>query len=171
MQSRIPPFDELLGRCRSSAVHLEMRDSYGTNPRLESWKRGRRTNWGDRSSWWRPFHDAIADAVGRGVSVRRARVVSEPVSDYIRWEHYATEGNVIAGEEVRWLPRSRSTDLLLPGNDFWLFDGGLLRIHHFAGDGSLVEDEMRQEGALVRQCASAFEAVWQRAVPHEQYAI
>lgn len=31
--------------------------------------------------------------------------------------------NVKAGEEVRWLPRRQASDLALPGNDFWLFDG------------------------------------------------
>jgi hypothetical protein len=60
----------------------------------------------------------IADTVARGVIVRRARVVSEPVSEYIRWEHYVTHANVTAGEDVRWLPRRRATDIPLPGNDF-----------------------------------------------------
>jgi hypothetical protein len=167
--SALPTFAELLGDAQRSAVHLEMRDAYGPNPRFEAWQRGERVNWADRESWWHPFHQTIADAVSRGVSVRRARIVSEPVSEYIRWEHDATTANVTAGEQVRWLPRSRATDLALPGNDFWLFDEFLLRIHHFSGEGALLEDEISRDVALSRLCATAFESVWERAVPHSEY--
>lgn len=171
MPSSVPSFAELLGRCERSAVHLEMRDSYASTGRFEAWKRGERIDWDDRASWWHPYDQLIADTVARGVSIRRARIVSEPVTEYIRWEHYVTHANVTAGEEVRWLPRRRATDIALPGNDFWLFDRELLRVHHFSGDGAVVEDEITDDPATVKLCASAFEAVWDRAVPHHLYAI
>ncbi|MFF9341758.1 DUF6879 family protein [Streptomyces sp. NPDC014773] len=171
MPSSVPSFAELLGRCERSAVHLEMRDSYASTDRFEAWKRGERIDWDDRTSWWHPYDQLITDTVARGVSIRRARIVSEPVTEYIRWEHYVTHANVTAGEDVRWLPRRRATDLALPGNDFWLFDGELLRVHHFSGDGAVVEDEITDDTATVKLCASAFEAVWDRAVPHHLYAI
>jgi hypothetical protein len=98
--------------------------------------------------------------------------VSEPVSDYIRFEHEATGGlNVAAGEEVRWLPRRLASDLCLPGNDFWLFDDRLIRFHHFSGDGDIVEDELAVDPAVIRMCAAAFEAVWGRAIPHADYRL
>lgn len=64
MPSSVPDFAESLGRCERSAVHLEMRDSYAPTDRFEAWKRGERIDWEDRAS--------------------------EPVSDYIRWEHCVT---------------------------------------------------------------------------------
>ncbi|MGW8377556.1 DUF6879 family protein [Streptomyces sp. ODS28] len=167
----VPSFGELLSRCRYSAVHLEMRDSYATNERFEAWRRGERIDWEDRASWWHPYDQLIADTVARGVAVRRARIVSEPVSEYIRWEHYVTRANVTAGEQVRWLPRRLASDLALPGNDYWCFDGALLRIHHFSGDGDVVEDELTDDAATVKLCATAFEAVWKRAIPHEAYEV
>lgn len=171
MPSNVPPFAELLGACKTSAIHLEMRDVYYSNERFESWQRGHRIDWDDRASWWDPFHQTVVDAVARGVSVRRARVVSEPVTDYIRWEHYVTTANVEAGEQVRWLPRRQATDLSLPGNDFWVFDGRLARVHHFAGDGTLVGHELADDPALMAHCVAAFKRVWERAIPHETYAI
>jgi len=60
--------------------------------------------------------DLIGAAPGAG-AVPAAAVVSEPVSDYIRWEHSISEGNVDAGEDVRWLPRSAMFDLMVPGAD------------------------------------------------------
>ncbi|MCB5908643.1 DUF6879 family protein [Streptomyces pinistramenti] len=170
-QNAQPSFAEVIRDTGRSAVHLEMRDDYGDNERFAAWRRGERIDWDDRAAWWRPFHDRIAEAVARGVSIRRARIVSEPASEYIRWEHHITPANISAGEQVRWLPRRLTSDLALPGNDYWLFDGRLARIHHFAGDGSLVADEFTTDPTLLTSFASSFEAVWERAVPHETYAV
>lgn len=171
MPSSVPTFAELLSACDHSAVHLELRDSYAPTERFQAWRRGERIDWADRASWWDPYLQTIADTVGRGVVVRRARVVSEPVSEYIRWEHYVTRELVEAGEDVRWLPRRRATGLSLPGNDFWLFDGRLARIHHFDGDGTVVEDEFTEDSTLVKHLAAAFETVWEHATPHDQYDV
>ncbi|WP_282795193.1 DUF6879 family protein [Streptomyces sp. CC224B] len=169
--SLIPEFAELLVGTTKSAVHLEMRDAYYSNPRFEAWQEGRRVDWSDRASWWRPYHQSVADAVARGVQVRRARIISEPVSAYIRWEHYQTRANIEAGEQVRWLPRHRTWDMLLPGTDLWIFDERLMRVHHFSGDGEWITKELRDEPAVVGQHAAAFERVWERAVPHDQYEV
>ncbi|MFI2080003.1 DUF6879 family protein [Streptomyces rubiginosohelvolus] len=171
MPSSAPSFGDLLGKCQRSAVHLEMRDFYAPTERFEAWQRGERIDWTDRDSWWHPYDQLISDTVARGVTIRRARIVSEPVSEYIRWEHYVTHANVTAGEQVRWLPRKLATGIALPGNDFWLFDGTLLRIHHFSGEGTVVEDEITNEPAVADLCRSAFESVWQLGTPHEQFTI
>lgn len=172
MPSSIPTsFDEQLAAAQRSAVHLEMRDAYYSNPRFEAWLKGERVDWDDRASWWRPFHQDIADAVARGVQVRRARVVSEPVTDYIRWEHHQTRANVEAGEQVRWLPRRATADLLMPGCDFWIFDDRVIRVHNFSGTGDWLGEEFYDDPALVELNGTAFERVWDRAIPHDQYQI
>ena len=74
---------------------------------------------------------------------------SEPVTDYIRFEYAITgEVNVSAGEDVRWLPRRQASDLCLPGNDFWLFDGELVRFSYFSGAGHILEDELVSDLAV-----------------------
>lgn len=167
----IPEFAELIAGCAESAVHFEARDSYYSNPRFEAWQRGHRTDWDDRSTWWRPFHQNITDAVARGVAVRRARVVSEPVTDYILWEHHQTRANIEAGELVRWLPRHEATGLLLPANDFWIFDDRLMRVHHFSGHGEWLDNELCDDPGLVSLYADAFDKVWGRATPHDGYEV
>jgi hypothetical protein len=172
MPQSVPSFAELLRRTRNSAAHLEMRDVYGVADEkedFEAWRAGRRIDWGNRQEWWHDFYAQVAQAVERGVRVRRARVVSEPVTDYIRYEHYITRANTMAGEKVRWLSRRRASDIALPGNDFWLFDQLLVRFNHFAGDGQFVAQELEDDPAVVKMCSAAFEAVWMRAVPHEEY--
>lgn len=174
MPSSVPTFPELLGDAVESAVHLEMRDAYAVDYEagpFAEWKSGLRHDPADRASWWRPWLDLIQETVGRGVVVRRARIVSEPVSEYIRYEHSGTFTNVAAGEHVRWLPRRRASDIPLPGNDFWLIDGCLIRWNHFTGDGASAGGEISEDPAAAKLCASAFEEVWARGVPHDQYKI
>ncbi|WP_326561672.1 DUF6879 family protein [Micromonospora sp. NBC_01796] len=168
--NQAPTLEELMHSCGRSALHLEMRDGYMRNdPMYTAWQGGHRYKQADRASWWHPWLDLVAQTTRRGVSVRRARVVSEPVSEYIRFEYDVTFRNVAVGEQVRWLPRRSTTDLALPGNDFWLFDGALVLVHHFSGEGDKVGAELVQEPAVVKLCASAFEAVWERATPHDEY--
>jgi len=169
-----PSFDDLLADCRKSAVHLEMRDSYDDPDeasRLAAWRAGHRHKPDDRESWWRPWLDLVAETVGRGVVMRRARVVSEPVSEYTRYLHHGTFTNVAAGEQVRWLPRRQASDLCLPGNDFWVFDDKVVRFGYFSGAGTYLHDEVTMEPDVVKLCGSAFEAVWDRAIPHEAYQV
>lgn len=174
MPQNVPPFAELLAGCRSSAVHLETRDVYGVveeDADFAAWRSGRRYVLDDRSAWWNSFHDVVLEAVGRGVVVRRARVVSEPLSEYIRYEHSCTPQNLAAGEDVRWLPRRLASDLLLPGNDLWIFDGQLIRYGLFSGDGRFVSHVMEDAPNVVKRHTEAFETVWDRAIPHADFRI
>lgn len=174
MQSSAPTFDDLISGCTRSAVHLEMRDSYAVDYEegpFADWRAGVRLNPDDRPSWWRPWLDLMAETVARGVLVRRARIVSEPVSEYIRYEHSGTFTNVAAGEQVRWLPRREASTIALPGNDFWLFDEQWVHWNHFAGDGSSLGEEITDDPGAAKLCAEAFEAVWSRGIPHDQYEI
>ncbi len=162
--------DKGLRSCRHSALHLEMRDGYMLDdPDLVQWRRGYRHDPADRQSWWRPWLDLVASTTARGVSIRRARVVSEPVSEYIRFEYDVAFTNVEAGERLRWLPRRRAIDIALPSNDFWLFDQEVLVINHFSGNGDWIDTETIANPDVVRFCAKAFEAVWERGVPHDEY--
>ncbi|WP_184962262.1 DUF6879 family protein [Nonomuraea endophytica] len=164
----VPPFPELIAGASYSAVHLEMRDVYTPDdPSFIAFLGGPPF---DRTQREREWRDIIDSAVSRGVTVRRARIVSEPITDYIRFEHSVTDSmNIVAGERVRWLPRSQASDLCLPGNDFWVFDDHLVRFGHFAGDGSVTGKELRTEPPVIQLCQSAFEAVWLRAIDHAEY--
>src|SRR5215472_8694970 len=163
-----PPFPELLRACASSAVHLEMRDSYTPDdPWFRAWLAGDLDEFERRLS--RPWLDLIREVTGRGVLVRRVRVASEPVTDYIRYEHATTASNIAAGEDVRWLPRHLATGLLLPANDFWVFDGQQAQFNYFSGPGEFLDTRLSTDPAIPGLCAAAFEAAWERAIPHQDY--
>ena len=163
----VPPFSELIAATSSSAVHLEMRDTYTPDDqRFVDWLAGKPLPCPANPVWSR----LVRAHTARGVRFRRVRVISEPLADYIRFEHAITdEVNVSAGEDVRWLPRRQASDLCLPGNDFWLFDDRLIRFSYFSGDGHILEDELISETAVVRICSAAFAAAWERSIPHAEY--
>jgi len=162
-------FDRLFGQTQRSAVHLEMRDTYPADERaFLAWQvdGGIVLDDPDLEYWAGLIHTTVA----RGVEVRRARIVSEPVTRYIRFEYEATAPlNVAVGEQVRWLPRRQTTDIALPGNDFWLFDDHTLLVDHFSGDGDWTDTEIVSDPAAIKLCAEAFEAVWLRAIDNADY--
>ncbi|MGA4849304.1 DUF6879 family protein [Streptomyces sp. G5(2025)] len=169
-EEKAPAFDELFHRSQEAAVHLEMRDGYmRSDAAFIDWSAGKVIDPAER---WRDWLAIVKEAAARGIVVRRARIVSEPVSDYIRFEHSVTEGlNIKAGEDVGWLPRRLATDLALPGNDFWVFDQRVALINHFDGNGDALEHEYTEDPRLVSFLYTAFESVWERVVPHAEYRL
>ena len=167
MSSNLPAFTELIEQTRHTAIHLEMRDMYTPNgPVYVDWKAGVPIEYERHTDWV----ELVGATIGRGVDWRRARIVSEPVTDFIRYEWETTTiVNVPAGERVRWLRRSRASDLMLPGNDFWVFDNRLVRFTEFAGDGSWGPHSFTEDPEQVKRCTEAFEAVWERAIDHKDY--
>jgi hypothetical protein len=147
---------------------MELRDSYTPDdPDWLDWQAGHRFDPAER---WPEWSDLVRAATARGVEVRRVRVVSEPVTAYIRFEYDVTAAhNIAAGEEVRWLPRASAAGLLVPCADFWVFDHQVVLWNHFAGDGSWAGEEQADDPALAKLCASSFEAAWDRGVPHQDY--
>jgi hypothetical protein len=71
-----------------------MRDSYDqTEQGFAEWKAA-----GDTGAYdWGGHLDVIRAAAAPGVTIRRVRVVSEPLSDYLRREHACTTASIEAG--------------------------------------------------------------------------
>jgi hypothetical protein len=157
--------DELLSGAVRRVLHLEMRDHYEGSPAFALWLAGEPI---DYAAIYGPWLAMVGPLVARGVDFRRARVVSEPVSSYVRFEYDVTpHANLAAGEQVRWLPRGRASEACLPGNDFWLVDDVLL-FSLFSGDGVRVGTVVGGAEALAF-AVQAFEAVWALGTDHAEY--
>src|SRR3954451_502693 len=100
--------DELFANFEREALHLEMRDVYAIKEEegrltkfLQTGYRDHATEAEGRRSWT----SLIRSGTQAGKTFKRARIVSEPVTDYTRYVWAGTDPVVEAGEEVRWLPR------------------------------------------------------------------
>jgi hypothetical protein len=161
-------FRGLFGRFEREAVHLELRDSYGTAvelPHMAKWAAGEP----DDLEWLRPWCDQVRRHIAEGKQYRRVHVVSEPLSEYQRWSHSIMQPHVDAGTQMRWMPRRRVSEIAFPGNDFWMFDRRLVVFHHYAGNGANIDFTISESPAAIDLCHRAFEAVWPLAIPHEDY--
>lgn len=163
--------DELFDTFTRDAFHLELRDDYGSpieDTPYARWRRGEP----DDFAWLDAWTALMKRVTGSGRSVRRVRVVSEPHSEYVRWEHSLTRLNVEVGEDIRWLPRHRlpeDSDFPVGGNDWWLFDDRLLAVGHFDAEGRVLGSELIEEPAIVAQCIRVRDQLWTAALPHIEY--
>jgi hypothetical protein len=164
--------DELKQLClgiRRSFVHLETRDAYGTEteqPHLAKWRRGQP----DDYAWLAWWLEMLRGHRAAGRRCRRARIVSEPLSEYQRWVLSLADVSVDAGEEIGYVARLRLATVALPGSgDFYVFDDELVMFLHYTGHGTNASYETADDPQTVETCRQAFEAVWDLATPARDY--
>ncbi len=165
-----PKTYELFRAAVRSANHLELHDTYTPDdPDWLQWRSGQRFNPAER---WVDWFDLMTATTARGVAVRRLRIVSEPVTDYVEFEYDVTGAhNIAAGEQVRWLPRHNAARLLLPPTDFWVFDTTTVVLNQWDGYGNWVGEDRCDDPSLAALYDLAFQAAWDIAVPHQDYRL
>jgi hypothetical protein len=94
----------------------------------------------------------IRDASARGKRMGRVHIVTEPLTDYLRYEIGWSYGdNVTAGEDIRIAPVQAGTwvDGLPRDYDFWLFDSRYLWVMSYDEDGRFLFAEHIEDPAEV----------------------
>jgi hypothetical protein len=127
---------------RSSAFRLELHPVYtmpGEADELRRFLAGEKAPPGYHYGWL----DTMAAARAAGKTVRRARVVRQPLTDYIRYEfEWGFAYNVDAGEDIRVLDLTGRPDPGLPDHDFWLFDEQTVVKMLYRPDGTQIGREL-----------------------------
>lgn len=164
-------FEDLLGAATAEAVKFELRDAYlTTDPAYVAWLAGDPVE--KVAAGYTDWTELVRATVARGVPVQRVRIVSEPVSDYVKFEHAVTPiVNLAGGEDIRWLTRQAAGALLAPATDVWVVDRKTALFLYFSGDGDLVGSEVVDDPALAGSISDAFATAWDRAVPHEDFQV
>lgn len=163
--------DELFRSFERDAFHLELRDDYGSpveDTPYARWQRGEP----DDYVWLDPWMTLMKRVTSEGKTVRRVRVITEPHSEYVGWEHSLTHLNLEVGEDIRWLPRHRlPEDVAFPagGSDWWLYDDRLLAVGHFDPEGRVLGSEIVEDPDTVAACIRVRDLLWADAIPHAEY--
>lgn len=110
----------------------------------------------------------VRDATAHGRKFGRVRVLTEPLTDYLRFELSFTPLNVNAGEDVRVLPESRRRELDLPSDDFWLFDDEWAALMHF-GDEGFTHADVITDAPTLDQFREIRDLGWKDAVPFSEH--
>jgi hypothetical protein len=161
-------FDNLFRTFDKTAFHLELKDSY-TVPDESGPFALFQEGQPDDFAWHQPWLRLVREATQTGKQVTRARVVTVPHSDYVRWGLAVAPLNIAAGEDIRWLPRHLATGIDLPGDDYWLFDDRRLVFTVFHEDGRFLGGRETNDTAMIEQCLRARDQVWARAIPRSHY--
>jgi len=161
-------FNRLFSTYVHTAFRLETRDHYAVTDEAEAF---RKFLAGEpyELDWHRTWLAGIRSITGSGRRMQRVRLVSEPPTDYQRFELAVTPTNLAAGEDIRVLPRSRAAGLDLPAYDFWLFDDTRLGIMHFDDDGLFQGIEMIEDPTTMTAHHAASDRALQHAMSYADY--
>lgn len=120
----------------------------------------------DDLAWRADWLAGIREATAAGRWFGRVRVLSDPLTDYLRFELAHTPDNIQAGEDIRVMPEARARELGMPRHDFWLFDDQEVAVLHF-GPGGLEGAELTTDPDIVRQHTEWRRLAWEHASPFE----
>ncbi|MFI6956474.1 DUF6879 family protein [Nocardia sp. NPDC050408] len=163
-------FEDLFRACHREAFHLEVQDTYETPEESEPFRKFLADE-PDDYAWFQPWLTHVREVTGRGVAINRARVVTEPHTDYTRFAKAVARFNADAGENVRYLPRHQIGTEDLTEDDWWLFDDTVLAYTVFEPSGRWVGGAVTTDPRLVGYCRSVKEHVWSLATPLAEYCI
>jgi hypothetical protein len=163
-------YDELFRKFSRSAFHLEVQDTYQT-PDEDGPFQLFLTAQPDDFAWHQPWLSLVRAATEAGKQITRARIVTVPHVPYTRWGLTVAPLNIEAGEDIRWLPRHLVDRDDLPTDDYWLFDDALVVFTVFEPSGRFSGGTATTDPVILDYCRRTRRMVWERAVPHTEYAI
>jgi hypothetical protein len=152
-----------------TAFRLETRDHYVEPVESEPYRRFLAAEPID-NSWFMEYYQVVQGWVADGKRVERVRVVTEPHSSYVRWSLQVATLATEAGEDIRYVPRTRAGKLGLPNEDYWLFDSRKAAVLRFGEEDRRTGIELVEDPALVVQRCYWRDAAWHHAVPFVEYA-
>lgn len=118
----------------------------------------------DDLTWFQRWLTRVRDWTAAGQRMGRVRMLTDPITDYLRFELSITPPAVQAGEDIRFVMQDQALALGLPDHDFWLFDDARVAVLHF-GDEGLSGIELITESGKVREYREWQRAAVQAAVP------
>jgi hypothetical protein len=161
-------FENLFRTFKRSAFHLELKDSYNTSEERGPFAKFLAGETDD-FSWHQPWLSLVREVTHAQRAIKRVRIVSVPHTDYTRWGLTVAPLNIVAGEDIRWLPRDRATEVELPADDYWLFDDTRLVFTVFETNGQFLGGVEVRYPQIIELCRKAQHETWSRAIPHDAY--
>jgi len=158
-------FPDLFQRHAFRLELLDRYDSPGTRERVQRFLAGEPDDPAIRAGW----DGLLAELRQAGKTISRVHVVSEPLSDYLRFELAFYAGSVAAGEDIRILPRARAATMPLPPFDFWLFDEQSAAVMIYDSSGTWQSVQLVTDPAFVSGCCRWRDATINRAIPFTNY--
>jgi hypothetical protein len=165
---------QALADFHDSLFRLETMQEYSGSSEDAAFAEWRRTGvvpLTDELRWW---CERVRRRVADGCRVQRVHVVTEPLTEYMRFELASYAPNVAAGEDVRILavPQGTAWPHDVPQQeDFWLIDSRQLWSMRYAPNGHWLgvqpstDPQQIVRARAVREVAVARSRPWQNPLP------
>ena len=159
-----PEFVALFDSFTTEAFNLETLQSYGAageDDDVAAFLAGDPAPPAEHNDWL----DMLRRNTGDGLIMRRVHMVTDPLSDYLRYElawPYAFCSD--AGEDIRVLAAPTPTR-----GDWWLFDSTRLYRQHHDSDGRWLGTEPVDDPDAVSVACAIRDNTWARAIPWRDY--
>ncbi|MDQ2881161.1 MAG: hypothetical protein M3Y48_07935 [Actinomycetota bacterium] len=164
-----PEFSAWFRRFRRSCFRLETLQWYGASGEDDSIRAFLAGQDPPPHPGKREWMTLVTAAVADGRTMQRVHVVTEPLTEYLRFEiAWSYAYSVAAGEDVRIiaLAQGDSWPSGLPRDDFWLFDDAELFAMHYDADGTWIgiehatDSDAAVAACLARDVALRLAAPW-----------
>ncbi|MEV0621667.1 DUF6879 family protein [Nonomuraea sp. NPDC050404] len=162
-------FQDLFESFRESAYRLESRSRYNSPDESSAIQRFQHGNPDTDYLWSRPWLDSIRAQTAEGKQYRRVRVVDIPPQPYSRYALWSVQGNLAAGEDIRYLPRDAASQLGIPHLDVWLFDSVRVALLHFDKDDVLLGAELVAEPEAIRKHCVWRDVAWDNSLSRQDF--
>ncbi len=145
---QVEEFGALFERFERSAFRIEARDRYDVEnerDQFAAFLEGKPLP--PRSAENDPWLSLVAAHTAAGRLIERVRIVSQPLTDYTRYEFAAYRDNIAAGEKVRVVPRSAlaADDQRWASEDFWSFDDELVALLSYDEEGRFLGAQQAED--------------------------
>ncbi|WP_158840974.1 DUF6879 family protein [Saccharothrix deserti] len=161
-------FERLFDDFHSSAWRLEIQGTYDEPEEREPLRRFLAGE-PDDLEWMADWFEWVTEQSASGRRIGRVRVLTEPLTDYLRFELSFTGHAVDAGEDIRLLTPADAARLDLPREDFWFFDDHLVAVLRF-GDTGVATAELIDDPAEVNRYRAVQHRALSAAVPYREWA-
>lgn len=167
-----PEFIDKFRRFRYSVFRLETLQAYGNSGEDDAMAAFLAGDPVPVTPELREWTHMIRANVEAGRTVQRVHVVTEPLSDYVRFELAGYAPNVEAGEDIRIIPvrEWESWPVDLPQeHDYWLFDNHELYDQHYGPGGWWLGTEPVDDPARVVEACRWRDAAIHQGMPWKGY--
>jgi hypothetical protein len=111
----------------------------------------------------------VREATAGGRLFSRVRVVTFPLTDYIRFTMWVAGYTRKAGDDIRYLTRDQAAVARLPAHDFWLFDSRKLVMMNFDEDARFVGADVIEDPSAIVEHNSGRDAARHHALTPDEF--
>ncbi|MFJ3162126.1 DUF6879 family protein [Streptomyces kanasensis] len=162
-------FGTLFETFEHTAWRLETRRRYASDEATDMYAQfvaGQPVAWDYADRW----SNNVRAQTAQGKRFERVRLVDDPPTVGQLFLLDNARRNCAVGEDIRNLARQEAERLMLPAEDFWLFDSRYVALLNFDDDDNLLDAELISEPAAVNRYAQIRDAAWHHAVKYDEFA-